>query len=167
MSSPFPEQQFNCFSREDSLALFNSGQKNTVSVGATTLTAQQTGSTVLFNAAAGFTVTLPAPVIGLRFRFLVTVTNTSVNHKIITDAGTTFLKGEPMHYVDATTPSATAGPKGFNYDGSTHIACLMNGTTTGGLFGTDIQVYCYSATQWLISGNIICSGTIATSASTS
>lgn len=134
---------------------------------ATTLTAAQSGATFCWDAAAGFTVTLPAPVVGLVFDLVVTVTNTSSNHKVITDAATTFLKGSVLQAVEDTTPAAGAGPKDFLFNGSTHVACTMNGTTTGGLFGTRMRVQCISATVWYVTGYVKASGTIATPAATS
>lgn len=134
---------------------------------ARTLTAAESNAEVIFNAAAGFTITLPAPVVGLRFKFRVGTTNTSSNHKIITDAGTTFLKGSVLAAIEDTTPAANPGPKDFLFNGTTHVACTMNGTTTGGLFGTVIEVVCITTTLWLISGYVKASGTIATPAATS
>lgn len=163
---PFPEQQANAFSREDSLALFQ-GAKTTQVTAAATLTAAQTGATALFNAAAGFTFTLPAPIPGLRFRFLVTVTNTSSNHKIVTNSASVFLKGSIQMFVEDTTPGANPGPKDFLFNGTTHVACTMNGSTTGGLHGTWIEVEAISTTQWMIRGIVKGSGTIATPAATS
>lgn len=136
---------------------------------AATLTAAQSGSLCLWPAAAGFTYTLPAPVVGLWFEFANVITNTSVVCKIITDASTTFLLGSVYTAVIATTPGATPGPKAFAFDGSSHVACNMGGTDTtmGGVTGSRIRVECITATQWLISGNIIAAGTIATPAGTS
>lgn len=142
------------------------GNSNIVSAAAT-LTAGQSGSTCLWNAAAGFTYTLPAPVVGMRFTFLVTVTNTSSNHKLITDAGTTFLKGSIQEFIENTTPAANPGPKDFPFDGSSHVSIVMNGTTTGGLVGTWIEVVAISTTLWAIRGIVKASGTIATPAATS
>jgi hypothetical protein len=136
---------------------------------ARTLLANETGALVVWTTATGATVTLPAPVVGLTFEFLAAVTNTATAMKIITDAATTFITGGVISFVDASTPSATLGPKGFSFDGSTHIAAIMGGadTTKGGLAGTRVVLTCVSATKWAISGNLFCAGTIATPASTS
>jgi hypothetical protein len=155
-----------------SLATSGATQKNVrrdtlVLTAARTLTGLESGADVVFNAAAGFTVTLPAPVVGLRFRFLVGVTNTSSNHKIITDAGTTFLKGSVLQAVEDTTPAANPGPKDFLLNGTSHVAITMNGSTTGGLFGTVIEMVCITSTIWLVTGYVKASGTIATPAATS
>lgn len=134
---------------------------------ATTLTKEDSGALILWDAAAGFTITLPAPIVGLHFRLKVLTTVTSSNHKLITNAGTVFLKGSVLQAVEDTTPGANPGPKDFLFNGTTHVACTMNGTTTGGLFGTVLDVDCVSSTVWLINGYVKASGIIATPAATS
>jgi hypothetical protein len=139
-----------------------SGQGATV-----TLTAAQSGALCLFDRAAGIVYTLPAAIVGTYFRFFVTTTITSNSAKIITSAGTIFLLGEPLVYIDNTTPGANPGPKGFAFDGANNVACTMNGSTSGGVIGTDLEFLCVSATQWIIRGVIVASGTIGTAAANS
>lgn len=141
-----------------------SGQKNNVisGQGATaTLTAAQSGSVVLFDSAAGIVYTLPAPVVGLYFDFVITVSITSNNAKVITDTGTTLLTGQVLNAVAAGTSTT------FIANGSTHIAITQNGTTTGGLIGTQFRMTCVSTTDWNVTGTILGSGTIATPFATS
>lgn len=121
------------------------------------LTVAQSGSTVLFNAAAGFMVTLPAPVSGLNYNFVVATTPTSASHGIITNSSSVFLLGQVLGVTNATGTVAT-----FSGNGSTHIALRMNGTTTGGSLGTYINATAISTTQWLITGANYGSGTIVT-----
>lgn len=128
-----------------------------------TLTAAQSGSVVLMDRAAGTTITLPAPVVGLNFTFIVNTSVTSNNHKVITDAGTTLILGGVAMVEAADTNSGL----GALFNGTTHISILMNGTTTGGLIGTQFTLDCITATQWAISGVVAGSGTLATCASTS
>jgi hypothetical protein len=127
------------------------------------LKAAQSGQTVLLDRAAGTIVTLPAPVVGLSFSFLVTTSVTSNNHKVITDVGTTFILGG----VTMTEAADTNAGLGALFNGTTHISILMNGTTTGGLIGTAFNMTCVTATQWAIEGIVAGSGTLATCASTS
>lgn len=127
-----------------------------------TLTAAQSGSLVLLDRAAGTTVTLPAPVVGLNFSFVVNTSVTSNNHKVITDAGTTLILGGVAMGEAAGTTTLEA-----LFNGTTHISILMNGTTTGGLIGTFFNMTCITATQWAIEGIVAGSGTLATPASTS
>ncbi len=129
-------------------------------IAATTLNAAQSGALVLIDAAAGYTITLPTPVIGMYFDFLQTVTQTSGTQKITAGAGV-FLLGEVLTYT-----TATASPAGFAFDGSTHIAYTSNGTTSGGIIGTKLRVTLISATVWAIEGVVVGSGTIVTPAST-
>lgn len=144
-------------------------EKNNVVSGSgatATLTAQQSGSTVLFDRAAGIVYTLPAPQVGLKFRFMTTVTITSNAAKVVTDAGTTLLIGNIVSNTAATTPSASDGPKTFAANGSSHVAVSMNGTTTGGIIGSLVEFECVSSTQWAVNGVILASGIIATPFST-
>ena len=132
-----------------------------------TLTAQQSGSDLLFDRAAGIVYTLPVPQVGLQFRFLVTTAITSNAAKIITDAGTTLIIGNVLANTASATPAANDGPKTFAANGTTHIAVSMNGTTTGALIGTYIDFVCVSTTQWHVNGVVLGSGIIATPFATS
>lgn len=127
-----------------------------------TLTRKESGATCLFDLAAGVVYTLPAPVIGMEFEFLTTVSCTSNAHKIITDSSATFLLGEVFMYTTATASGA-----GFAFNGTTHVAVSSNGSTTGGLIGSKINLKAISSTQWLITGAMVGSGTIVTPAATS
>lgn len=136
---------------------------------ARTLLAAESGALCVWTTATGCTATLPAPVIGLRFEFLVAVTNTSTACKVITDAATTFIGGGCLTFIDNTTPAANPGPKGFLFDSAASVAVLMGGsdTTAGGIAGTRFTLECVSATLWIVSGLIRAAGTIVTPASAS
>lgn len=134
-----------------------------LAAGATrTLTQQQSGSTILMDTAAGSVVTLPAPKVGLRFTFIISTTVTSNSHKIITDAGTTFMVGM-LGLMEAAATTAL----GALFDGTANVACTMNGTTTGGIKGTRITLECISASVWEISGLVAGSGSLSTPAANS
>jgi len=167
MGSPNQQEQQGTLAIADTQS-----RKRLIAVGATTLTTAQSGTLCLWNAAAGYTFTLPAITandVGTWFDFQVQVTNTSVACKIITGAASSFLLGSVLTSVIATTPGANPGPKAFAFDGATHVACTMGGsdTTAGGVTGTRIRVEALSATKWAISGSIIAAGTIVTPAATS
>lgn len=133
-------------------------------LGATrTLNANESGSIVALDRAAGIVVTLPAPKVGAFYDFVATTSVTSNAYKIITDAGTTFLIGSLVN-VDTDTSNAVAA---WTADGSTHVAVNMNGTTTGGLRGTRMRLTCVSSTQWVVDGVDHGSGTVATPFATS
>lgn len=127
-----------------------------------TLTAKEAGALCLLDAAAGVVYTLPTPVIGMTFEFLVTVSVTSNAHKIITNLATEFLLGEVFAYTTATASGA-----GFAANGTTIRALSANGTTTGGLIGETYKVTALSSTVWAITGATVGSGTIATPFATS
>lgn len=119
-----------------------------------TLTAAQSGQTFLFDSAAGIVYTLPAPVVGLSYSFQATVTVTSNAHEVRTNTGTVFIEGTIAEF------GTTIG--GFLANGSTHQAIKMTGTTLGGLIGTQFTLTCVSATEWMIAGVVMASGTVAT-----
>lgn len=133
-----------------------------------TLTAANSGSVNLFDSAAGIAYTLPAPVVGLSYRFIWTVTQTTSAHQVITDAGTTFLLGGvSMFSATDVTPSATLGPKFFAANGTNHVKYTSNATTTGSAIGSWLQLICLSSTQWFVYGSVDSpSGSIATPFST-
>ncbi len=128
-----------------------------------TLTAAESGALCLFDRAAGIVYTLPAPVVGLTFDFIVTTTITSNAAKVITDAGTTFLKGSYQEY-DQDTSRATAIRTG---NGSTHVSVSSNGTTTGGIAGSWLRFTCDSSTTWVVQGTMEATGAVASAFATS
>ena len=139
------------------------GVGSVIAAGSTkTLTQAQSGSTILLDTASGSVVTLPAPKVGLKYTFVVSTTVTSNSHKIITDAGTTFLVG-----MLALLEASAAAALGALFDGTANVACTMNGTTTGGIKGTRITLECISATVWEISGLVAGSGSLSTPAANS
>jgi hypothetical protein len=126
-----------------------------------TLTAAQAGSVIAFNRAAGTTVTLPAPVLGMEYTFVIGTVATSNAQKIITNTGTVFIAGG-LDFDKSLTIT--------RYDGNTttFISLNLNGTTTGGAtIGDVFRIYAVSATQWAVAGTVTASGTLATPFATS
>lgn len=126
-----------------------------------TLTAAQSGSTVLLDRAAGSTVTLPNDVAGLTFQFVVATTVTSNSYKVIIGSASSFFQGA------LGVPVAAGTQKFFYGDASTLLSINLNGTTTGGLFGGEFTVKCLKAGLWETYGNVEGSGTVATPFATS
>jgi len=122
-----------------------------------TLLAEESGGVFLWDAASGVSYTLPAPVVGMKFKFYATVSVTSNAHIIVTDAATTFLGGAIQQVI-----AANAVSEGQVGDDASDVTISMNGTTTGGLEGTMIDVVCTSATTWVASGMVVSSGTLST-----
>lgn len=118
-------------------------------------TSTQSGSIFTLGRAGGITVTLPTPVVGLRYTFMVVTSVTATSYKIITDAGTTLLQG-------VITSATTTASVFESVTGSSNISVTMNGTTTGGLVGTQLEFTCLSSTLWQVFGTNFTSGTTAT-----
>lgn len=135
------------------------------SVGATrTLLAEESGALCLFDRAAGVVYTLPTPVEGMQFEFSTTVLVTSNSYKVITATpASQFIVGSLMG------GSLTVADSGdvFQGDGTTHVAITMGGSTTGGLVGGSFKLTAISSTQWLVEGDFVASGTVATPFATS
>lgn len=167
MGSPNPEYQFGLPFPASSIQNI----KRKVFTAAATLTAADSGALCVWPSATGFTYTLPiitSDIIGTEFEFLCATTNSATACKIITGQATDLLVGEVLSFVDATTPGANPGPKGFVF-ATDKIACTMGGsdTTTGGVAGTRIRVTAVALLKWHISGFVVAAGTIATPAATS
>ena len=130
------------------------------------LNEEQSGSLIVLDRAAGITITLPPAKVGLSFQVVATVSVTSNSYKVITSNSSTFLAGSYASYDTDTTSTANA-TQFFAGNASTHVSVTMNGTTTGGLAGTNLKFTCISATQWLVEGSNLGSGTVATAFATS
>lgn len=126
-----------------------------------TLTAAQSGATILLDHASGGTFTLPTDAPGLNFRFIVITTVTSVGYKVITASVSSFIQG----YLNVPVAAGTA--KYFFGDGTTDVSINLNGTTTGGLLSGEFTLTCLKSGLWQASGNVEGSGTVATPFGTS
>ena len=123
------------------------------------LTAEQSGAVCLFDTAGASSFALPAPVAGLEFTFVNTITATS-DHVIKTNTLNTdgFLGG-----VGSTNTTIANGGDAFSADAdgsNDHIT--LDGSTTGGLAGTRIHVVAIDTENWAVDGLVISTGTSAT-----
>lgn len=129
---------------------------------ATTLTEADSGALLIFDLAAGYTITLPSSSpIGTWFDVQVDTTVTSVVARLACPTGEffkgTILQGQPTTF---TQTARTA-------NGTTHLAWEGNGTTTGGIIGDNMRVVKDSSTTWRISGLNTATGSTATPFKTS
>jgi hypothetical protein len=122
------------------------------------LKAEESGSLCLFDAADGVVYTLPAPVVGMEFDFLVTVAGTSNSYSINTDAATTFIGGG----VGSFSTTVAEGGDSFAADIAATVSVDLDSDVTGRLVGTAFKLVCLSSTTWGISGNLHGVGTLAT-----
>lgn len=121
---------------------------------ATTLSpALHEGLTVCMNAAAGFTITLPAATgTGNYFDILVTTTVTSSNHVVKTGGSDTL--------VGVVTVASTASSVSIGLQ-STNSTITMGGSTTGGLKGSWLHFVDIGSGVWFCEANIVATGTAA------
>jgi hypothetical protein len=61
--------------------------------------------------------------------------------------------------IDSDTSGAVVA---FSANGSTNDFINLNGTTTGGVAGTWVQIVAIAANKYMVTGNVIGSGTVAT-----
>ena len=117
----------------------------------------QSGQAFAFDRASGVVYTLPTPALGLNYRFITTVAQTSAANEVqtaLTTSATLFMQG-----VIIVTGTTTAGFAGVP---TTSVAWKTNDTTTGGLIGGDVTCTGISATLWQCVGVQVGSGTVAT-----
>jgi hypothetical protein len=143
------------------VATIETGGSRPVKTAAATLTAADSGALCIFNAAAGFTYTLPAAAAGLWFEFVVQTTVTSAVDRIACASGD-FLLGTILQASDGTFVQVAR-----TANGTTHLAWEGNGSTTGGIIGDWMIVTAISDSQWDIHGVNSATGTEATPFKTS
>jgi len=122
------------------------------------LKSSDSGALCLFDAADGVIYTLPAPIVGMQFDFLVTVAGTSNAYSINTDAATTFIGGG----IGSFSTTVAEGGDSFPATISSTVSIDLDSDVTGRLVGTAFKLICLSSTTWGVSGNLHGVGTLAT-----
>ncbi len=131
------------------------------------LSADKSGSRIVFDRAAGTAVTLPAGAPnGTFFDFVIGVTNTSVGNKVITGAAAELMVGYILN-CDTDTSDALAIWKSLV--GTSNISFTLGGanTTTGGIIGDCVTVTKVTPIKWQVNGVTGGTGTVATPFATS
>ena len=114
------------------------------------------GTVINLSAAAGLTITLPASAgTGDMYRFFVLTTVTSNNDIIKVANSTDVIQGTVDIGAAGGFAGVTAGTT------TTSDTITMNGTTTGGIIGSYIELTDASTGFWQLSGGLIASGTVA------
>lgn len=139
-----------------SLAGFITGADSVITASAATLTVDDTynGDTILLSRAAGVTVTLPAATgTQAKYAFFVATSVTSNNNIIKVANATDVMAG------NAVISGGTAGTFGTT---STSDTITMNGSTTGGLIGSVVELVDIASGVWAVSASLTGSGVAAT-----
>ncbi len=71
--------------------------------------ASESGTTYFLNSATEFVSTLPAPALGLCFRFIVTAAPSGASYTVVCSAAATLIKGHVLTSATAIADSGTAG----------------------------------------------------------
>lgn len=127
------------------------GTVRTITAATATLSDYEAGGVVVVNRAAGSTITLPAAT-GTGYRYLITTIVDQTGDLIVAAAGTDVMQGVAM-----TDMTGVIWPTADTTDTIT-----LNGTTTGGLKGTRVELIDVASGIWnvLVVGEA--SGTEAT-----
>ena len=134
---------------------------------AVVLASADSGGLVVMDKTDGSLTTLPeltASTIGMTFEFQWPASYASGTQKIITGNASDFIVGTILK-MDTDTLTDPLSVESFN--GSTHIAVVIDAVTDGGLLGSWLRFTGISATQWLIQGVLHHSGNVSASVSTS
>lgn len=133
---------------------------------AVVLTTNDSGGLVVMDKTDGSLTTLPeitAANIGMTFEFQWPASYASGDQKIITGAAADLIVGTILMF---DTDTLTDPLSVVTFNGSSHIACLINAVTDGGLLGSWLEFTAISATQWLIKGVLHHSGNVSSPVST-
>lgn len=134
---------------------------------AVVLTSAQSGGLVVMDKTDGSLTTLPeitASTVGMFFDFIWPVSYVSGTQKIITGNAADFIVGTIRKF---DTDTLTAPLSVESYDGTSHIATVIDAVTDGGLLGSMLRYTAISATQWLIEGTLHHSGNVSATVSAS
>ena len=126
------------------------------------LTAIQSGGMCVFDETAGAIFTLPAAVAGLYYDFVIAVASSSNSHRVACTSGDFILGSIMAHATDDTGLSSA-----YAANGSTHLAIQLDSDATGRLAGGKFRLTAISGTQWVIEGDLLATGTVATPFETS
>jgi len=96
---------------------------------------------------------------GVVYTIWVPTTISTSSLKIGTTSGSSDLYVGAVMSIDSDTSGAVVA---FSANGSSNDFINLNGTTTGGVAGTWIQIVAIAANKYMVSGNVIGSGTVAT-----
>lgn len=151
----------------DAIEEFTAGAGTTIKnhvVAVTTATyapdSTETGSLVTLGKADGVTLTLPAlsaANIGIKYKFAIIVSCTSVGYVINTTGSDVFIGGL---YQAIANPDAA---NDMEFSSSTvNKTITLDATTKCGLIGGWVEVEAISATEWFVSGVVKGSGTLVT-----
>jgi hypothetical protein len=133
-------------------------QRSNISTGNSTatitVTAGQSGTTIILDKVDGNTVNLPASVVGLTYNIFRTAALTSGTSTVNTN-GTDVFKG-------AIVMKKTTIADNIYYTTANKTITETYTTVTAGLVGSMLTVTCVSAGTWIVSGVYYYSGTVAT-----
>lgn len=128
-----------------------------------TLTAADSATTCVVNAAAGLTLTLPAATgTGRRYDIVIGTTVTSNSVVIRVASASDWYAGQIFVSSDNAADAAISFETATGALASRSDTITLNGTTTGGLAGDRFQLVDIGAGQWELTGWMSATGTEVT-----
>lgn len=106
-----------------------------------TVTAAENGTVFFLESATEFATTLPKPLLGLHYRFIVTAAPSSADYTIVTNGGDNIIQGMVL---EADTDTGDDGPTDQNGDTITFV----DGVAVAG----DWVALIADGTNWYVSG---------------
>lgn len=126
---------------------------------ATTLTAKESGHTIVLNSATAFTVTLPKALPGLFYRFKIGIPTTTTGHKITVGNAADFFFGRAVvisstadQTLTQTVTYSTASGTPTSWDFLTFDG---DDAATGGNEGDIIEVHAVDNLGWLVTAHLV------------
>lgn len=141
----------------NTIALKRGGDEIKAITGSTTLTANESGSIYYLTTSSGMTITLPTPVAGTRYTFIVkTVSNPSGQWQITSGSGGyVFGKAE----VTSTGAAQSRAQVQATNTSITQAFFQSDDTATGGSVGDVIEVTAVDTANWMVRANLSTSAT--------
>ena len=109
---------------------------------ASTLTAAQSGTTFFLNSATEFATTLPAPVAGLTYTFIVKTAPSGASYTIVTASSANIIKGQAVNAAGVAGDTGTADDTISFVDGQAVAGDMVTVISDGtNWYGTPSQGY--------------------------
>ena len=128
---------------------------------AKTVTAAESGSTLLWTKDSAHHITLPAAEAGLNYKIVIKVSSNN-EHKIIAQSGDCFFgqvvvfdNADDKHAIQTVTYATATGTVG-DYD---HLKIDGNANDTGSGAGSVIELECIDGTAWRVTASLMTTGT--------
>jgi len=142
----------NCFDDTGAVSVFSIGENGVILfsdfsedvTASNVITADESGSVFFLNSGTEFASTLPAPVAGLHFTFIVKAAPSGANYTIVTNGGSNIIQGQAVVNC-AAVPAVDEDS--------------INLVSAAAAVGDDVELWC-DGTNWYVAGQGVAAGAI-------